>query len=101
MRLNYSCLPTENESTLLRSLEQVLLGRALVDERRRSKRCDVLTLYSFVRSFRHLAFVTDDVEFLGAKKSRLQQVASAYGSDLLVVRPVEALALLGGTVGPY
>ena len=41
MRLNYSRLPMEAESALLKSLEEVLLGHALVDERRRSRRCDV------------------------------------------------------------
>ena len=99
MRLNYSRLPMENEDALLRSLEQVLLDRALVDESRRNKRCDVLTLYSFVRSFRRLAYVTDDFEFLGAKRSRLRKVAAAYGSDLTVAKPVGALAFLRGPQG--
>lgn len=41
MRLDYSRLPMENESVLSRSMAQVLLGHALVDERKRSRRCDV------------------------------------------------------------
>ena len=104
MRLNYSRLPMENESALLRSLEQVLLGHALVDERRRSRRCDVLTLYSFVRGFKHLVFVTDDVGFSGGKRCALERAAADFGSDLTIVRPVEALAKLrrevAGMTGP-